>query len=304
MNENSHPDVVIVGGGAAGSSAALVLGRARASVVLVDADNPSNQPSTGIGGLLGHDGAAPSDFYRKATDELGDYPTLTRRAATVGTIQSYDGPRWRLELDDGDTLLTDRVLLAMGMNYPYPDIGGIGPRWGASVFHCPFCHGWEHRDQPLAVLGGPAERALLLRRWTDDLTLITQGAELTREETGQLEKAGIRIVDGEVVAVDGPDRGLAKLELADGRTIAVTGLMVSAPHRLRDPALLDDLGLESTPTGHLQVDEFGATNVAGIWAVGDLTSPMASVARVIAAGSNAAAAITRDLVAAQHGLPA
>lgn len=172
------------------------------------------------------------------------------------------------------------------------------------MFHCPFCHGWEHRDQPLAVLGGPAERALLLRRWTDDLTLITQGPELTREETGQLEKAGIRIVDGEVVAVDGPDRGLAKLELADGRTIAVTGLMVSAPHRLRDPALLDDLGLESTPTGHLQVDEFGATNVAGIWAVGDLTSPMASVARVIAAGSNAAAAITRDLVAAQHGLPA
>lgn len=304
MTETSHPDVVIVGAGASGSSAALVLGRARASVVLVDAGQPSNRAATGIGGLLGQDGTAPSEFYRKASDELDVYPTITRHPATVAAIQPHEGPRWRLVLDDGDTLLTDRVLLSMGMDYPYPDIEGIEPRWGASVFHCPFCHGWEHRDQPLAVLGGPAERALLLRRWTDDLTLITHGPELTREETGRLEKAGIRIVDGKVAAVDGPGRELSKVELADGATLAVTGLMVPAPHRLRDPALLDGLGLETTPTGHIQADEFGATNVAGIWAAGDLTSPMASVARVIAAGSNAAAAITRDLVATQHSLPA
>ncbi|HEX2152747.1 MAG TPA: NAD(P)/FAD-dependent oxidoreductase, partial [Acidimicrobiia bacterium] len=280
-----------------GSSAALVLGRARARVVLVDAGHPSNAPSTGIGGLLGHDGTAPADFYAATADELAGYPSIERRSATVEAIQPHADPKWRLELDDGETIHTDRILLATGMRYARPEIDGLEPRWGASVFHCPFCHGWEHRDQPLAVLGGPPERALLLRRWTDDLTLISNGATFTDEEREQLSGAGIRIVDGRIAAVAGPGRGLKSIVLTDGTTVDVTGLLVPAPHEIRRPSLLEGLGLDFTPTGHIATDGFGATSIDGIWAAGDLASPMSNVARAIAAGSDSAVAITRHLVA-------
>lgn len=301
MTDNPHPEVVIIGGGAAGSSAALVLGRARARVVLIDAGRPSNTPSTGIGGLLGNDGTAPADFYRRAAEELALYPTVDRRSATVTAIHRNDTPRWRLELGDGETVHSNRILLATGMRYALPDIDGIGPRWGSSVFHCPFCHGWEHRDQPLAVLGGPPQRALLLRRWTDDLTLITDGTTLTDDQHEQLADADIRIIDGEIAAVDGPGRDLDKISLIDGTTIAVTGLLVPAPHQQRHPSLLDGLGLDTTTSGHLATDAFGATSVPGIWAAGDLTHPVSNVARAIAGGSNSAIAITHDLVVDQHG---
>jgi len=295
-------DVVVVGGGAAGSSAALVLGRARARVTLVDAGRPSNTPSTGIGGLLGHDGTAPADFYRRAAAELAAYPTVTRRPATVTEITPDDaGPRWRLALDDGATVHTDHVVLATGMHYALPAVDGIEGRFGASVFHCPFCHGWEHRDQPLAVLGvAPmtVERTLLLRRWTDDLTLITAGTALTEAKQNRLARAGVRIVEGEAVALHGEGRRLESITLADGRTVACSGLLVPAPHEHRRPALLDKLGLEVTPSGHLVTDALGRTSVPGLWAAGDLTSPVANVARAIAEGAQCALGITHELVAA------
>ena len=293
------PDAVIVGGGAAGSSAALVLGRARADVVLVDAGEPSNAPSTGVGGLLGNDGIAPADLYRRAAEEIAAYPSVTRRAASVTSIAPGERPRWRLALDDGTTLATDRILLATGMRYDRPDIEGLEPLWGASVFHCPFCHGWEHRDQPLIALGGDAmtaERAVLLHRWSDDITLVTQGRDIEAEERDRLVRSGIRIVDGSVTRVRGESRHLREVELDDGSTLAATGMLVPAPHVLRRPELLDGLELELAPSGHLVVDDLATTSVAGLWAAGDLTSPMASVARCIAEGSLAAVAITRDLV--------
>jgi thioredoxin reductase len=301
MIEDSSPEVAVIGGGAAGSSAALVLGRARAGVLLVDAGRPSNTPSTGIGGLLGHDGAIPVDFYRRAAGELAAYPTVARTAATVTAIHGDEGPRWRLELDGGATVRTDRLVLAMGMRYDVPAIDGIEPRWGASVFHCPFCHGWEHRDQPMAVLGGApgtVDRTLLLRRWTERLTLVTAGTVLTGAERDRLAGAGVHIVDAGVASVDGPGRELRSVTLTDGTVLDVRGLLVPAPHQHRAPALLDGLGLATTETGHLVIDALGATSVAGIWAAGDLTGPLANVARAIAEGSMCGIAVTRDLVAA------
>ena len=228
----TFPEVVIVGGGVAGSSAALVLGRAGARTF--DRRRcPSNTPSTGIGGLLGNDGTTPSDFYRRAASELAAYPSISRLSATVTGIypsRHHDG------FSNSTPARTSKPTASCWQSEALhlPDINGIGPCWGSSVFHCPFCHGWAHRDQPLAVLGDQAERALLLQRWTEDLTLITHGATFAGDERQLLATAGIRIVDGEIAAFRGEGRGLDSIELI-GTAIAAAGILVSAPHQMRHP---------------------------------------------------------------------
>jgi thioredoxin reductase len=225
-----------------------------------------------------------------------------RRAATVTSIEAGAAARWRLALDDGSTVETDRILLATGMRYAVPDIDGITEFWGASVFHCPFCHGWEHRDQSLAVVGGPmmaTERSLLMHRWSDDVTLVAHGAELTDNERGRLHDAGVVVRDADVVAAVGQGRELRGLHLSDGTLLPVTGALIPAPHEHRDPALVAALGVETLPSGHVRVDQLARTTVDGVWAAGDVTSQMASVARSIGEGSVAAASITHDLVVSE-----
>src|ERR1700757_3897020 len=174
---NSIWDCVVVGGGAAGLSAGLVLGRARRRTLLVDAGQQSNLAAHGIGGLLGHDGRPPGELYEAGRREIAAYPSVE-----VRTVEAVAGERagdvFELELSDGRRERTRRVLLATGMEYQPPALPGLAELWGRSAFHCPFCHGWEVRDQPLAVLAN-GERAvhssLLLRGWSDDVVLLTGG---------------------------------------------------------------------------------------------------------------------------------
>lgn len=305
MNEPQRCEVVVVGGGAAGRSAALVLGRARVEVVLVDAGSPSNLPAEGIGGLLGHDGMPPAELYARSDAELARYPSVTKvDGAVVAVEASPTGPRWLVRLDEGRAYATDRLLLATGMRYDRPDLPGIERFWGRSVFHCPFCHGWEVRDQPLAVLGGGpmlVERALLLRRWTDDLLVLDGAGDLGAGDRCRLAEAGIRVVDAAATAFLG-DEHLEAVELSNGDRVAVRGVLVPAPHVDRaGNGFVDALGVDRAPTGHIAVDGFGATSVPGVWAAGDTTGPMTNVAKAVADGSLAAVGITRDIVAA--GVP-
>ncbi|MEX3771804.1 NAD(P)/FAD-dependent oxidoreductase, partial [Mycolicibacterium fortuitum] len=168
-------DCVIVGGGAAGLSAALVLGRARRRVLLVDAGNQSNLAAHGIGGLLGSDGRPPADLYAAGRSELASYPTVEVRRGEIVRGE----PGFTLELADGTREQARTVLLATGMEYRSPNIPGTEGLWGGSVFHCPFCHGWEMRDAPVAVIAQgdrAVHSALMMRGWTDDLVVLTTGA--------------------------------------------------------------------------------------------------------------------------------
>ncbi|HWJ63477.1 MAG TPA: FAD-dependent oxidoreductase, partial [Acidimicrobiales bacterium] len=140
MDENW--DCIVVGGGAAGLSAALVLGRARRRTLVIDAGRQSNAVAHGIGGLLGHDGRPPAELYELGRGELAAYPTVEVRDGEVVAGEADDG-RFTLQLADGRTETAKRVLLAGGMDYRRPDVAGAEERWGRSVFHCPFCHGWE-----------------------------------------------------------------------------------------------------------------------------------------------------------------
>lgn len=300
-------DCLIVGGGAAGLSAALVLGRARRSVLVVDAGDQSNRPAHGIGGLLGHDGRPPAELYELGRRELARYPSVTVVDGTVDSVKpAGDGAiGFAGVLGDGTEVAARTVLLAAGMDYRIPEKDGLAPRWGRSVFHCPFCHGWEVRDRPLAVLDPTphgATRAQLLRSWSDDVTLLTDGSgELTDADRALLTERGIAVDDRPVAGVEGggdPD-DLQSVRFADGTTRPCGGLLVASTLAQRS-SLAIDLGIEVAPPNPMAldgivVDPMGHTSVPGVFAAGDVRGQMPSVANSIAAGAAAAAGVVHDL---------
>ncbi len=301
---NADWDCVIVGGGAAGLSAALVLGRARRRTLVVDAGGQSNLAAHGIGGLLGQDGRPPAEFYAAGRAELEAYPTVSVRAGeVVGGKRLDDG--FELELEDGSRELTRRVLLATGMDYRLPALPGIPERWGGTVFHCPFCHGWELRDEPLGVLdrgATGAQRAIMLRAWSDDVTLLADGpAELEAEDDARLRAAGVTVDERRVAELRGPGETLTAVAFEDGSERPLGGLLVPVTLHQRSP-LAELLGATPAEPGQiaadaLAVDTMLATTAPGVSAAGDLGGQMPSVANAIASGATAAAMLVHGLMA-------
>lgn len=291
-------DCVIVGGGAAGLSAALVLGRARKHTLVVDSGAQSNLAAHGIGGLLGFDGVPPAELYAQGRRELARYPGVEFRSGEVvsGTA-SDDG--FVLESTDGTVIPTRRVVLATGMRYEAPPLPGIAELWGGPVFHCPFCHGWEVRDKPLAVLAN-GERAVhmatLLRGWSDDVVLLTGGpADLGDEDRSRLVGAGVPVDDRVVAELISADGDLTEVVFADGSTLARSGLLVATTLRQRSE-LAAKLGVKFAAPGPVSADAVDVdgrfrTSVPGVFAAGDVSTQMPQVAAAIAAGSAAAASV-------------
>jgi len=281
-------DCVIIGGGAAGLSTALVLGRARRRTLLVDAGHQSNLAAHGIGGLLGHDGRAPAELYAMGRRELTAYPSVEARTGEVVSWERVDAG-FTLELADGRSESARRVVLATGMDYRHPALPGLAELWGRSVFHCPFCHGWEVRDQPLAALASgdlALQKALLLRGWSDDVVLLTDGpSDLGTDDRARLAAAGVAIDERRVAELIASNGELAEIAFTDGGRMARRGLLVVAPlqHRL---ALAEQLSAEP-----------------GVFTAGDVSAEMPSVAGAIAAGSQAGAALVHSLLADDYGLP-
>ena len=302
-------DCVVVGGGAAGLSAALVLGRARRRTLVVDDGNQSNLAASGIGGLLGHDGRPPAELYEMGRQELAAYPSVEVRTGTVvGGVRDDDG--FVLELGDGRRERSRRVLLATGMQYRPPEIAGLAALWGRSVFHCPFCHGWEVRDQPLAVLGRgdrAVHQALLLRGWSDDIVVLTNGpAEFSDDDRARLAAADVVIDERAVAELVSENGELAAIAFGDGERLQRRGLLVATTLHQRS-SLADDLGADrgdATPIAAdpVDVDALMRTTSAGVFAAGDLSVPMPQVAAAIAAGSLAATAVVQSLLTDDYGL--
>lgn len=302
-------DCIIVGGGAAGLSAALVLGRARKRTLLVDAGQQSNLAAHGIGGLLGHDGRSPAELYEIGRRELAAYPSVELRTGEVTTGERTDGG-FAVRLADGTRERTRRVLLATGMEYRPPELPGLEQLWGGSAFHCPFCHGWEMRDQPLAVLArGPraVHSALLLHGWSDDIVVLTDGPdELEDDDRARLADANITIDARSVAELESTDGELRAVVFDDGTRLGRKGVLVATTLRQRS-TLAEQLGAESadpTPVAEnpIAVDGFYRTTAAGVFAAGDLSVQMPQVAAAIASGSHAGAAVVQSLMADEYGL--
>jgi len=295
-------DVVVTGGGAAGLNGALQLARSRRSVLVVDAGQPRNRPAHAVHGLLGHDGLPPAQLLARGRDEVRGYggEVVT---GTVAAVRGDLDAGFTVALADGRTVRARRLLVTSGLVDELPAIPGLRERWGRDVVHCPYCHGWEVRDQAIGVLAsGPrsVHQALLFRQLSDDVVYFRGGTALDDAEGAQLAARGIRVVDGEVSALVIADDRLAGVRLADGSVVPRQAVAVGARMTAR-AGFLADLGLKPSehPSGmgvHIPADPAGRTEVPGVWAAGNVTDLFAQVGASAAAGALAGAVINADLV--------
>jgi thioredoxin reductase len=291
-------DAVVVGGGPAGLSAALVLGRARRDVLVLDTGRPANAASNAVGGLLAQAGVAPDELRRVGREQLAHLPTVELRSGAVLDADSaHDG--FTVALDHGRPVRTRAIVLAHGLRYDPPPLPGIAPLWGQSVFHCPFCDGWEVRDRPLAVHGnGPeaARSALVVAGWSRDVVLCTDGPAQLDHEREVLAAAGVRVREEPIRELVGSEGSLERIEFMAGPPEIRDALFVRT-QRGQPNDLAATLGCELTPGGTIVTDGDGRTGVAGVYAAGDAaTEHMRSVANAIGSGSRVAYAVALDLV--------
>jgi thioredoxin reductase len=294
MNSHTH-DVAVVGGGAAGLSAALVLARARRRVAVIDTGAPRNAPAARMQGFLSRDGMPPIELLEVGRAELLAYAVefLEDRAVDVDN-------RFTLQLAGGRSLTARRVLLATGATDVLPDIRGARERWGRDFLHCPYCHGWEVRDQAIGVLGtgpGSVAHAQLLRQWSDDVVFFAHLEAIDQSDRTQLESRGVAVIDGEVTGLSTVDDRMAAVELGDGRSIPRAAVFMRPTLRPNGAGLVEAFGCETDETGFIRTDMSGATSVPGVWAAGNVTNPRAQVITAAGEGSAAAIAINSDLVA-------
>lgn len=297
-------DVAVIGGGAAGLSAALTLGRSRRSVIVIDAGQPRNAPAAGVHGLFGLEGINPIRLLAQGRAQAEEYGAVIEDG-TVDEVTGRAGD-FRLALSDRTPISARRVLVASGVADGLPDIPGLADRWGRDVLHCPYCHGWEVRDRAIAVLAtGPmsVHQALLFRQLSDDVTYFrhdTAGPD--GDDADKLAARGITVVDGLVAGIEVTDDRLSGVRLGDGTVIARQAVVVGTAPVAR-AGFLAGVGLHPAahPSGvgeHIPADPVtGRTAVDGIWVAGNATDLLAQVGAAAAAGAMAAAQINTDLIA-------
>lgn len=308
---NQPLDCIVIGGGAAGLSAALMLGRARRSTLVIDGGRQSNLPAHAIGGLLAQEGTSPAQLYATAHAQLAGYPSVEIRGATVARVEAIGAAgaeRFAVELDGGGRETAKRIVVATGTDYVAPELPGLAELWGRSAFHCPFCHGWEVRDRPLALLAGGEHapvHAQLLRNWSDDLVLLTDGpAGLGEHGAAELAAAGIRVDErpvAELLHAAGADGTptLRAIRFADGGELAREGILVATAMQPRT-ALAAQLGVQLDTRGAIVADAYQRTSLDGVFAAGDAGGGM-QVAAAYGSGSAAGAWATQSLIAADNG---
>ncbi|SDY56405.1 Thioredoxin reductase [Modestobacter sp. DSM 44400] len=304
--ETQH-DVVVVGGGAAGLSGALALSRARRSVLVVDAGDPRNAPAGHVHNYLAREGTPPADLLAAGRAEVTGYGG-TIQAGRVTAAKRVDDDGFAVSLADGRTVRARRLLVTTGLVDELPAVPGLAELWGTDVLHCPYCHGWEVRDQPVGVLGtGPfaVHGALLWRQWSADVTLFVHTAPApSDDELEQLAARGIPVVREPVAGVETAGGRLSGVRLTDGTVVPRTALVV-APRFTARSAVLASLGLEGVEQemhgavigSAVPADPMGATAVPGVWVAGNVTTLHAQVISAAAAGLTAGAALNADLIA-------
>ncbi|MCW2711415.1 MAG: thioredoxin reductase [Marmoricola sp.] len=294
----SQYDVVVIGGGAAGLSAALVLSRARRRVLVVDAGEPRNAPATHMHGYLSRDGIPPGELLLAGKHEVRAYGGDIVAGTVIDLVPDGSSGFWVL-LAGGQRVRALRLLVTTGLRDVLPDVPGLRDRWARDVLHCPYCHGHEVRDRQLGVVGGTpgaVRYAQIVRQWTHDLVYFTPPDTLTAGERTQLLARAIGVVEGtiEELVIDDDDH-LRGVLMDDGCVVPRDALFVP-PHFVPNNTLLVGIGCELEADGWVSVDNTGRSSVPGVWAAGNIVDPRAQVITAAGAGSAAAIALNADLV--------
>lgn len=295
MTDTAQRDVLIIGGGPAGLSAALTLSRARRSVTVVDAGEPRNATAEHMHGFLTRDGMPPGALLETARTEVRGYGA----EIIEGTVE-HAAEGFVLTLGGGTRLTGRRLLVTTGVRDVLPDVPGLRERWGREVQMCPYCHGWEIRDKRIVVLATSPQslhQATLLSQWSPDVTLLT-GKAPDGDDAARLDVRGIRVVEGEARRVVVGDDRLTGIELADGSVLGCDAVFVG-PEFVAKSGPLTDLGCEIGEDGFVKVDATGRTSVPGVWAAGNVVNPMGQVIIAASAGMTAGAMINMDLIEAE-----
>lgn len=291
-------DVIIVGGGPAGLSAALVLGRCRRRVLVCDKGEPRNAAARRMHGFLTRDGTPPIEFLRMAREELKEYPTVEWRECEVVAVEPGD-KRFCARIQGGDVAHARILLLATGMVDELPDIAGLRQFWGSSIHVCPYCDGWERRDQKLAVYGQGKdgfEFALQLRHWSSDITLCTHGPSgFSTDDRARLASVNIALREERIACFEGQGEDVRQVVFEDGSTLPCAAVFLSVRQR-QCSELAFSLGCKATETGQLECSTCQTTSVPGVYAVGNAAHGLQLVIMAVADGTQAAFSINEALM--------
>lgn len=292
-------DAIIVGGSFAGLAAATYIGRARRTGVIIDAGQPRNRFAEHSHGLLTHDGDSPLDMLATARKQVAAYPTLQFVQGIAASAEKTD-EGFGITLGNGDTLEARRLVLAFGISDVLPDLPGVTERWGNSVIHCPYCHGYEFSDQQLGVLNmqpKSSHQAMLISEW-GPTTFYLDGGEIDDETRAELARRSVTIEPSPVKALHGPGKSLHTIELEDGSTRPIAALYLGCPTRMNSQ-IAHQLGceMEEGPMGEfIKTDGMKLTSVPGVWAAGDITRAMHNITAALGDGVGAGVGVHASLV--------
>jgi thioredoxin reductase len=297
-------EVIVIGGGAAGLSAALVLGRSRRRTLVVDAGEPRNAPAAHMQGFLSRDGMPPAEFLAVGREEIARYGVELIEGRAVDATRGDGGRSFTVTLEDGLAVRARRLVVATGLRDELPAVPGIAERFGRDVLHCPYCHGWEVRDEPFGVLATSpmsVHQALIVSQWSKDVTLFLHTVpedDLSDDDLRRLAAARVPVVPGEVEGLIVTDDRLTGVQLTDSTAYA-RSVLFTAPRPIPRTSLLEKLGagLNETPFGaYPVVDPTGLTTVPGVWAVGNAMGFSEQVINAASSGYRAGATINGELL--------
>lgn len=295
---NTHFDVIIIGGSYSGLSAGMALGRALRQVLIIDSGKPCNAQTPHSHNFITRDGETPQEIASKAREQVAKYDTVKFHAGlVVGGEKTASG--FEITTEAGEIFTAKKLLFATGVKDVMPEIKGAAACWGISMIHCPYCHGYEVRNEKTGILANGEigfEFSKLIHNWTKELTLFTNGkSELTAEQATKLKESGIDLIETEIEAFEHTNGYIKEVRFKDGSKMVLKAMYAKLPF-VQHSDLPEKLGCELTEQGFILTDAFQKTSVPGIYASGDNVTPMRSVSSAVAQGSMAGAMLNRELV--------
>jgi thioredoxin reductase len=291
-------DVIIVGGSYSGLAAGMALGRALRQVIIIDSGKPCNIQTPHSHNFITQDGKTPAEIAKLARQQVERYDTVSFfNGLAIKGVKTENG--FEIQVSSGETFRAKKLIFATGIRDIMADIDGYAECWGISVLHCPYCHGYEVRNERTGILGNGDygfEFSNLISNWTKDLTLFTNGkSTLTAEQVAKIEKHHIKIVEKEIEKLEHSNGDLQNIIFKDGSTSSVKAIYARSPFE-QHCTIPENLGCELTDQGYIKIDPFQKTTVHGIYACGDNTTRMRSVSNAVAMGTTAGMMANKEII--------